>query len=307
MREPCARFVTKESAMAHRPWRRLAAALLLASTASSAAAQTPDYRRAEQFLNWNASLMVAGDIVNPTWLPDRNRFWYRNKTRAGSEFIIVDPAANSKRLVFDHARLAAAMSMARDTSYEPHKLPFNTFNFAKGTERVIEFSASRRRWSCDIQAYTCTHGDTLPSVNRYVGSPDSLMEAFASGHNIWVRRKGTTDSVQVTTDGELYWSYGVTAPRPNQLQNVKIGKDPPPPRAQLRWSPDSRKIAVYRTDERKVEHMHYISFTPQRPRHFSQPYALPGDSVVPAPNLHIIDITTKHNIPLRLSPTPTQL
>src|SRR5687768_1137000 len=307
MRDPGARLLPQERAMAHHPWRWLAAAVLLVSAASPAAAQTPDYRRAEQFLNWNASLMVAGDVVNPVWLPDGNRFWYRNKTRAGSEFIIVDPGSNAKRQVFDHARLAAAMSMAKDTAYEPHKLPFQTFNFAKGTERVIEFNAAKRRWSCDIQAYRCTHGDTLPSVNRYVGSPDSLMEAFASGHNIWVRRKGATDSVQVTTDGELYWSYGVTAPRPNQLQNLKVGRDPPPPRAQLRWSPDSRKIAVYRTDERNVEHMHYISYTPQRPRHFSQPYALPGDTVIPKPTIHIIDVQTKRNIPLRLTPVPAQL
>ena len=293
--------------MSHRSWRGLAAVMVLSGAATSAAAQTPDYRRADQFLGWNTALMVSGDVVNPTWLPDGNRFWYRNKTRAGTQFVMVDPVANSQRPAFDHARLAAAMSIAKDTAYEPHKLPFTTFNFAKGTEAVIEFNAARRRWSCNIQSYSCTHGDSLPNVNRYVGSPDSTMEAFASGHNIWVRPRGSNDSTQLTTDGELYWSYGVTAPRPNQLQNLRVGQNPPPPRAQLRWSPDSRKIAVYRTDERNVEHMHYISYTPQRPRHFSQPYALPGDSIIPRPTVHIIDVTTRQNIPLKLAPTPVSL
>ena len=34
--------------------------------------------------------------------------------------------------------------------------------------------------------------------------------------------------------------------------------------------------------------MHYISYTSQRPRHFSQPYALPGDSVIPLPTVHVV-------------------
>ncbi len=288
-------------------WRQFGLAVLVLSAATTVSAQTPDYRRAEQFLGWNASLMVAGDAVNPSFLNDGNRFWYRNKTKAGSEFILVDPVANVKRPVFDHARLAAAMSMAKDTAYEPHKLPFTTFSFAKGNESVIEFNASRRRWSCNITAYTCTHGDTLRNVQRYIGSPDSTWEAFASGNNIWVRHKGQNDSTQLTTDGVDFWSYGTTMPRPNQLQNLREGQNPPPPRAQLRWSPDSKKIAVYRTDERNVKHMPYISYTPQRPRYFSQPYALPGDSIVPLPNLHIIDVATKKNVALKIAPVPNQL
>jgi dipeptidyl aminopeptidase/acylaminoacyl peptidase len=38
--------------------------------------------------------------------------------------------------------------------------------------------------------------------------------------------------------------------------------------------------------------MHYVSSTSQRPEHYSQPYALPGDSIVPLPGLHIIHVNT---------------
>jgi dipeptidyl aminopeptidase/acylaminoacyl peptidase len=58
----------------------------------------------------------------------------------------------------------------------------------------------------------------------------------------------------------------------------------------VRWAPDSRKLAVTRPDERHVAHMHYISYTAQRPRHFSQPYALPGDTAVPLPGVHILTL-----------------
>jgi dipeptidyl-peptidase 4 len=284
-----------------------AAALLLA--AAPAAAQTVDYRRAELFLNWNASTLVSGDQVNPVWLQDGNRFWYRNKVAAGHEFVIVDPVRNTRGPVFDHARLAAAMSVANDTSYEAHKLPFQRFDFSKDSERVIEFSARRKRWVCDISRYSCTVMDTLPNRMAFVASPDSTWEAFAHRHNLWIRPVGGGDSIQLTTDGELYYSYGVSAPRPNQRVR------PRPVRPQVVWSPDSRRLAVYRADERNVEHMHYVSMTHQRPRHFSQPYALPGDSIVPLPSVHVIDIGTKANVRVALgemdgtvaTPRPNQL
>ena len=87
--------------MIYRSWRFAFAVVLLG--AASASAQTPDYRRAEQFLGWNTNLMVAGDVVAPVWLDDGNRFWYRNKIKAGTEFTLIDPIANTKRPVFDHA------------------------------------------------------------------------------------------------------------------------------------------------------------------------------------------------------------
>lgn len=270
--------------------------------AGPAAAQGVDYRRAEQFLNWNASTMISGDQVNPVWLKDGNRFWYRNKISAGTEFVLVDPVRNTRAPLFDHARLAASLSLAADTSYEPHKLPFQSFELVD-SERAIEFNVRRKRFRCFLSSYQCAETDTLPNRNAFVASPDSVWEAFAHEYNLWIRPRGGGDSIQLTMDGEKYWSYGVGEPRPTQL----LRGTPQPQRPQLRWSPDSKKIAVYRTDQRGVEHMHYISMTSQRPRHFSQPYALPGDSIVPVPNIHIIDVETRRNIALQLEPVPNQL
>jgi len=289
--------------------RRLAAlglALVLLAPearAQSTGEQTPvvDYNRAERFLRWHVQDLIAGDEVRPQWLADGNRFWYRNKLADGAaEFVLIDPVRNTRSLVFDNAKLAAAMSVANDTAYDPAKLPFRTFEFVEG-ERVIEFEARRKRFRCDIVSYTCTVGETQPNRVAFVASPDSTWEAFVHEHDLWIRPMAGGDSIRLTTDGEEYWAYGLTRPRPTEMMN------PRPRRPQLRWSPDSKKIAVLRTDQRGVEHMHYISYTSQRPRHFSQPYALPGDSVVPVPNLHIIDIESKRNIALELHPTPNQL
>src|ERR1043166_7202502 len=36
--------------------------------------------------------------------------------------------------------------------------------------------------------------------------------------------------------------------------------------------------------------MHYLSYTSQRPSHFTQPYALPGDSIVPVPAVQVLTL-----------------
>lgn len=261
------------------------------------------YTRAERFLPWNTSPLVAGDSVRVQWLLDGNRFWYRNKTAAGAEFVIVDPVRNTRSLLFDNARLAAAMSVANDTSYDPKRLPFRTFRFTddEKNEREIEFTSAKRRFVCDISSYHCTVRDTTRSEVPFVRSPDKKTEAFVHKFNVYVRPRGGGDSTQLTTDGEQYWSYGLTEPRPSDLQR------PQPRRPTIRWSPDGKKLVVSRSDERKVAHMPYISYTPQRPKAYSQPYALPGDTIVPLPGFHIIDIATKTNLAVTLSPRPNQL
>lgn len=274
--------------------------------AVSLGAQDVSYSRAERLLSWNTDRLTSSDQVDPQWLKDGNRFWYRNKTSTGPEFVLVDPVAGTRGLLFDNARMARAMTLASDTAFDGNKLPFQTFKFTKDgdNEGEIEFNAARKRFVCDIAAYTCTAGDTLPSSVPFVKSPDRKLEAFVSRNNLWVRNAETKkDSVQLTTDGVDYYSYGLTMPRPSQLQRPH----PLPQRPQLRWSPDSKKIAVMRADERNVLQMPYISYTPQRPKAYSQPYALPGDTVVPYPYIHIVDVASKGNVVAKITPRPNQL
>ena len=280
------------------PCTRAAAAALAARTFAAAtalavgflvapapaASQNVDYHRAELLLGWHTSPLIAGGPVAPNWIHDTDRFWYRNNTGAGHQFTFVDPAANVKRPLFDHYRLAAALSLAADTSYVPEKLPFDDFDFVDGDESRIEFASGAKRFECDIGAYMCQVGDTLPDDTPFVKSPDERWEAFVTDHNLFARPAGGGDTIQLTTDGEEFNGYGLAYPRPNDIKNKQVR------RPDVYWSPDSRKLLVQRMDQRGVEHHHYVSYTPQRTEHYSQPYALPGDSIVPLPAFHILDV-----------------
>ena len=263
------------------------------------------YTVAEQLLPWNTSRVVFGDEIDPQWYKDGTRFWFRNKTRAGAEFLLVDPAANAVRPLFDNARLAAAITVAADTAVDPDKLPFRTFKFGRDgdDERTIDIRAGKKRLLCDVVAYTCAATDTLPSDVPFVLSPDRKWEAFVKDHNVFVRPRAGGDTTQLTTDGVEGWSYGLGSPRPQELLATK----PRPRRPTIQWAPDSRHLLVSRDDTRQVGRMPYISYTSQRPRTFSQPYALPGDSIVPSPGAHILDRETRTNVPVVLPVRVLQL
>ena len=263
------------------------------------------YDRAEQLLTWNSTRLVTGDEVQAQWLRDGSRFWYRNKIRQGAEFVLVDPVRGARELLFDNARLAAAISTAADTSIDPTKLPFRTFKFAKDgdDERNIEFRFGKRRLSCDIASYKCISSDTVPSDVPFVLSPDRKWEAYVRNYDVYVRARGvTTDSARLTTDGEQSWSYGLGDPSPQERLQTPVR----PRRPQMRWAPDSKHLLVSRQDARGVALMPYISYTSQRPRAFTQPYALPGDSVIPKPGFYILDREAKTSVRVQLDPAPAQ-
>ena len=284
-----------------------AAAMRGAAQTSNVSSALPSvrYDRAEQLLTWNSTRLVTGDEVQAQWMSDGSRFWYRNKVRQGAEFVLVDPVRGARDLLFDNAKLAAAISTAADTSIDPTKLPFRTFRFAKDgdDERNIEFRFGKRRLSCDIGAYKCIAADTLPSDVPYVLSPDRKWEAYVRNYDVYVRARGVaTDSVRLTTDGAQAWSYGLGDPSPQERLQTPMR----PRRPQIRWAPDSKHLIVSRQDARGVAVMPYISYTSQRPRAFTQPYALPGDSVIPKPGFHILDRESKSNVRVQLDPIPAQ-
>ena len=109
----------------------LAVMAVLALGAARAVAQQPvaarptltteDYARAEQFLSWKTSPLVFRAAVRPTWL-DGERFWYRNSTPAGAEFVVVDPETRTRSVV-DSAQGAprggSARGAARDVVPSP--------------------------------------------------------------------------------------------------------------------------------------------------------------------------------------------
>jgi len=295
------RVLRGEASDARRCYHRLLTLVLAAwCLAGPLAAQDVDYARAEQMLTWNLLPLLHGEPGPPRWL-DGQRFWYRVPRAGGAAFMLVDGAAATQRPVFDNGRLAAAMSLAADTSYAPERLGFENFDF-DGSDTQIRFRVRARQFRCELARYTCAASDTTASLPAsFVRSPDGRLEAFIHQYNLYVRPAGGGDSVQLTQDGVRYWAYGVTEPR--ALAQLR----PVPVRPVLQWSPDSRRIAVQRTDERGVGRILLYTVTRRRPQGFAFPYAQPGDSIIPRYDIHLVDVESRRSTRVQTEPQTQQV
>jgi len=262
---------------------------------------TTDYTKAERLLSWNTRHLVTNDNVNPNWI-DENTFWYRNHTSEGHQFKLVDIRDRSISLAFDHSRLVAKLNTAlTGSNFTNNRLPFKNIRFVN--EEVISFRTSvEKHWEYNIRTNTLKDSPISSDISRgVVDSPDGKWEAFISDYDLYIRDRNTGEEIRLTEDGEKFYGYGLSYPSPSAIIDERE-RHP-----NLKWSPNSKYIAIHRVDERNVEHMHYISHTSQRPKHYSQPYPLPGDSVIPKPYVHLIDIKERSNIQVELTPTPNQL
>ena len=262
-----------------------------------------DYSHAESMMAYNTNQLIDHGNVNPNWMAG-DKFWYRDLTADGSEFVLVDPAKRSRKAAFDHERLAAALSTATGKAYSAYKLPFMLISFSTDFKFVV-FDVDGKQWKCDLKTYQISASDNIATSSPVKGetlrgrfnfrnevpSPDGKMEAFIKNYNLWVRDIKTKTETQLTTDGEKDFGYAT--------DNAGWTSSD---RAILLWSPDSKKIATNKQDERKVGDMYLVPTVVGHSKLKAWKYPLPGDKDIAMVTRVIIDVDKAKVTKLQMLP-----
>jgi dipeptidyl aminopeptidase/acylaminoacyl peptidase len=275
---------------------------LTASAQQNITLTAKDYEHAESMLGYNTNQLVDHASVSPNWLPG-DKFWFRDLNAHGSEFIFVDPAKKGLSACFDQGKLAAALSAATGKSYTGLMLPFQHFVFTDNGLSII-FKADGKQWKCDLQSYLLVSdnskmADPSGRMSRRgtdgdeVLSPDSKKSAFIKDYNLWVRDIDTKKETQLTTDGIKDFGYA-TDNAGWKHSDAAI----------LKWSPDSKKIATFKQDQRKVSDMYLVTTNVGKPELKKWKYPLPGDSVIATIQRVIINVDVPKVIVLQIPPDP---
>ncbi|MFI5137176.1 MAG: DPP IV N-terminal domain-containing protein [Sphingobacteriales bacterium] len=276
-------------------------ALALSANAQQGGALTAkDYEHAESFMSYNTEPLIDHGAVRPNWLPG-DSFWYRDLNSQGSEFILVNPLKKTRSAAFDQSKLAAALSRATGKKYEALMLPFQTFSFT-ADGKSITFLAAEKSWVCDLASYqlsadTSRGGSSGRRASRGprgggnppVLSPDGKKEAFIKDNNLWVRDTKTKQQTQLTTDGIKDYGYAT--------DNAGWKSSDAPI---MLWSPDSRKIATFKQDQRNVSDMYLVTTNVGKPTLRAWKYPLPGDKEIPMIQRVIINVDTPKVIVLQI-------
>ena len=247
-----------------------------------------DFTRAEGLRDQYKGTVV-GLLEQSAWIDSTPRVWYRRRTSTGDEFVVVDASTRQKRPAFDHVKLAAALSTLLRKPVDAASLPFTTLSFSDH-ERTVSLTtviaADTARVRCTIPEYVCTPGRANgrmffddPAVRPGAGvggglygarpaddtgprlSPDRKWEAVVRNFNVYLRPAGATKGTFLSTDGSEGNAYFMRS---------------------LVWSPDSRRIAVYRVRPGYAREVRYVESSPAdqlQPRHMERFYSKPGDAL----------------------------
>ncbi len=266
-------------------------ALALAGIAGRAVAQgtVADYQRAA-YADTAYQNKVYDIAIDWDWLSGENKFWYVKAVRGGKEFVLVDVAKKTKGMAFDHQKLARILTDKTKKQVSANRLPFDEVTF-KDKGATIEFVVDSVRWSCKLSTYECKSIERLkPSPRRYWGtrpdekngnpvvSPDSLWTAYIKNANLYIRSRRTKEEFRLSNDGADGEYYS----------------------ANIKWSPDSKKIMAYKVRPGQTRQIYFVESSPTdqlQPKLQSRDYLKPGDALpIRMPQLFLVD--EKKHVPI---------
>jgi dipeptidyl aminopeptidase/acylaminoacyl peptidase len=173
-----------------------------------------------------------------------------------------------------------------------------------GSEAFLVDPVKATKGPCDLPACKAREaaagrggrggGAAAPGAQRNeIPSPDGKRTAFVREHNLWVRDLATSKETQLTTDGEEHFAYATN--------NAGWTRSDRPV---VLWSPDSKKIATFQHDGRKVGDMYLVDTRVGHPNLQAWKYPLPGDEHIFMLHRVVIDVEGPKVVRLTMDPDP---
>jgi dipeptidyl aminopeptidase/acylaminoacyl peptidase len=146
----------------------------------------------------------------------------------------------------------------------------------------VTTAAGPTRSTCDLAECKASPRDDVGggrgSARNDTPSPDGKRTAFVRDWNLWVRDVATGRETQLTRDGVKDFGYAT--------DNAGWTRSDRPI---LVWSPDSKKIATFQQDQRRVGEMYLVDTRVGHPNLQAWKYPLPGDETVTMIERVIVD------------------
>lgn len=232
-----------------------------------------DYRRAYSLREKYSANKVYYSNVVPSWIDGTHSFWYVRRTPEGRIYVLVNADKSSRKDLFDHKRLAEALSASSGQKVESTALSLERLSVNSGLD-TLRFAFAGHKWMYAVRKNRLTDQGAVPAPGKQrhwmevddektaapVVSPDGKYTAFIKNHNIYVKEQATGKERQLSIDGTLGNYYS----------------------AYIRWSPDSKKVAACKIRPVEKRYVYYVESSPKdqlQPRLHKQEYAKPGDEL----------------------------
>ncbi|WP_297173298.1 DPP IV N-terminal domain-containing protein [Thermomonas sp.] len=257
---------------------------------------TADYQRAASMLADRTMPLIDHAISQPSWLDDGSLV-YREQADGKTRVLRFDPATGKSAPAFDPQALADAMNLAAGGKGRPVNKdrlpPLAIQRNADGSLLLTSMAGGGFR--CDTSGCTAVPKPAVSGDEPGVASPDGSREAFVRDWNLWLRDVASGKETQLTFDGKPDYGYAT------DNAGWKHTGD-----AVLVWSPDGKKIATFRQDQRKTSLMTLVGTNVGAPKVEQWRYPFAGDKNVTLIERVVIDLSAATPKLIRLQMPPDQ-
>jgi len=99
-----------------------------------------NYKLAKKYSSSFLKQFSYSTSVSPQWIGKSNRFWYSYRTSAGTKYWLVDSDARTKTELFDHGKVAGAITEATEKAVDTKKISVSGIKFEKNG-KTFKFNA----------------------------------------------------------------------------------------------------------------------------------------------------------------------
>jgi len=113
---------------------------------------------------------VFSTSITPRWIGETDSVFYDWRDHGGEHWYLVNATTHVKKPLFDHATLAAQLSVLKKKAVDPHALNdhFTQINITKD-HKSLRFATDSVRYNWNLAT------EMLTALGRYRGAQDSLM------------------------------------------------------------------------------------------------------------------------------------
>lgn len=241
---------------------------------------------------------VTGGRVQPNWI-DGSSFWYLASSRDGVRYVYVDAEPAKSSVLFNQKQLDAALLKASPQSGGDLVQSGEVLEINHGSG-IGSWIAKARYGTAEMicalaAALTCQPEGTDLRPGE-LESPDGVWRVSVTNHNLYVRRSGTNERVQLTFDGEKDNGYeNISRSDSDVVGDEILERSLGPSQPQVQWSPDSRHLLAVGVDMRGTREVYLIqSSTPSgAPEVHTLKKPWSGDANIGTAQVVVIDVSTK--------------
>lgn len=268
-------------------------------------AQNVDFQNCYKYTEANLSKYVHSLGVFPEKIPGTDMFWYCYVTSDGVKYFLVDPAKKSKTEMFSVADMVGRLTQATGLTFNTRDFRLGGLKFDEGNPYRFSFSKGGKDFHFDIRTQELREVENDTPCRFYPEgqpywlrfSPDSNFMVYAWHHNLYLLNRNDTVPVQLTTDGEKFYSYSTQRDKDSEQKTTP----------NIVWAGNSRVFYSLRQDRRKVEDCWVInSLSQPRPKLITYKFPMPGDKYVFTYDLHLFHPETRQHLVVNIDKYPDQ-